>query len=221
MSLHTTHGQTPPCRKRDKFLLFPHFSQVPRACFQPAQRALHTHKGTVCLTAAVSSWDSTCACGCSVHPAALRHDPMWGHQHAQNPAAYSPAHSSKGNLPHLVGQVSVQVSSWLSCSSRGDAQSPPSMPQREQDHHKGPLSAETFLQKMCWFGRPLSYSWAILFDAMDCLHVSVSKRELHFVFLSTILSFPYSVPWPCLGVLSQNTRRCQGKFSPWWKSCQA
>lgn len=129
--------------------------------------------------------------------------------------------SSKGNLPHLVGQVPVQVSSWLSCSSRGDAQSPPSTPQREQDHHKGPLSAETFLQKMCWFGRPLSYSWAILFDAMDCLHVSVSKRDLHFVFLSTILSFPYSVPWPCLGVLSQNTRRCQGKFSPWWKSCQA
>lgn len=58
-------------------------------------------------------------------------------------------------------------------------------------------------------------------DVMDCLHVSVSNCELHFVFLSTILYFPYSVPWSWLGVLSQNTRRCQGKFSHWWKSCQA
>lgn len=156
------------------------------------------------------------------HPAALQHTPIWGHQHPpkiQLLTAQGIAQLQRE--PATPDVTSEQVSSWLCCFSGGDAQSLPSVLQSEQDHHKGPLSAETSFQKVCWFGRPLPYSWAILFDAMDCLHISVSNCELHFVFLSTILLLPYTVPWPCLGVLSQNTRRCQGKFSPWWKSCQA
>lgn len=225
-SLHPTHGQIALCRKRDKlFLLFPRFSQVHRALrFKPTQRALHKHKGIARLRAPVNSWDSTHACGsqCPSSSTATCSD-MGTPTLSQNPTGYSPGYSPapKGTRHTLCDKClssPMQVSVWLCCFSGGDAQSPPSMLQGEQGQHKGPLSAETF---QCRLGRPLSYSWAILFDVMDCLHVSVSNCELHFVFLSTILSFPYSVPWPCLSVLSQNTRRCQGKFSPWWKSCQA
>lgn len=192
------------------------------------QRQIQKHR--VSKSPCVNPRSNPCACGCE-HPLSSTSTcraQIGGDQGSpetqlrESPSEGKAAGSTEGTCHFAHGRRPVRSLAGALPAARllrGSAQKEPApmpMPEGERGRHKGPLSAET-----CRFGRPLSYSWAILFDVMDCLHVSVSNHKLHFVLLSTILYFPYSVPWPWLGASSQNTRRCQGKFSRWWKSCQA
>lgn len=86
--------------------------------------------------------------------------------------------SNKSPNQHSAGDVPACVASLLTLGAGAQARSPQRTPFRLN-----------ISQKTCRFGRPLSYSWVILFDVMDCLHVSVSNCKLHFFFLSTILIF--------------------------------